>query len=141
MREIVIVFPFNVEKKELFLIQEYIHHYDQKFWKFVSGGIDKKGKTNKEHAIEELAEEVGMQSENVYHQYSSKKIFGNRGVHFYIAENPVLMKNPPENPDTDYITDQKWVNQQEFESMLENHDLLWDQATMAATQMFKKYEK
>lgn len=138
-REVVIVFPFNTQTKELFIIQEYIHHYDRKFWKFVSGGVDKEGASLLQHALEELAEEVGMQSDNLYHFHSSEKIFGNRGVHFYIAEDPVKMEHPPENPDTDYITDQKWINKEEFDAMLENHDLLWDQATMTATQMFKKY--
>ena len=43
-REVVIVYPFNTKTKEIFLIQEYIHLYDRKFWKFVSGGVDKKAK-------------------------------------------------------------------------------------------------
>jgi 8-oxo-dGTP pyrophosphatase MutT (NUDIX family) len=140
-REIVIVYPFNTETQEIYLIQEYIHHYDRKFWKFVSGGIDKNGKDNLTHAREELAEEVGMESQNTYHLYSSEKIFGNRGSHFYVAENPIVMEHPPENPDTDIITDTRWVNQNQFQDMLDHKELLWDATTMCALQVFKRYSK
>lgn len=139
-REIVIVYPFNTQTNQIFLIQEYIHHYDKKFWKFVSGGIDKTGKDNLTHATEELAEEVGMESSHMYHIYSSERIFGNRGSHFYIAENPIIMEHPPENPDHDIITDSKWVTQDEFQIMLNNKELLWDEATMCALQVFNKYK-
>lgn len=139
-REIVIVYPFNTNTEELFLVQEYIHHYKKSFWKFVSGGIDKPGKSNREHAIEELAEEVAMKSDNIYHIYSAPKIFGNRGTHFYVAENPIVLENPPENPDQDIITESKWVDEREFQEMLDNRELLWDEATMCALQIFKKYK-
>ena len=110
-REVVIVYPFNTKTKEIFIIQEYIHGYDRKFWKFVSGGVDKVDKDILTHAIEELAEEVSMESKVFHHLYSSERIFGNRPMHYFIAENPVMMENPPENPDLDYITAAKWVNQ------------------------------
>ncbi|MDZ7878809.1 MAG: NUDIX domain-containing protein [Saprospiraceae bacterium] len=138
-REVVIVYPFNTETKEIFIIQEYIHGYDRKFWKFVSGGIDKVGKDIITHAIEELAEEVGMESNQVYHLYSSERIFGNRPIHCFIAENPIVMDNPPENPDDDYITATKWVNQTEFQKMLDSQELIWDQGTICALQAFRKY--
>ena len=139
-REVVIVYPFNTQTKEIFLIQEYIHLYDRKFWKFVSGGVDKVGKDIRTHAVEELAEEVAMQSNEVYHLYSSERIFGNRPMHYFIAENPVIMEHPPENPDEDYITGTKWVDQTEFQLMLDNRELLWDQGTMCALQAFRKYQ-
>jgi len=111
VREVVIVFPFNTKTKEIFLIQEFIHHYDRKIWKFISGGVDKDGKDMATHAIEELAEEVAMHSDAFHHLYSSELIFGNRGIHYFVAEDPVILENPPENPDLDYITDTRWVNQ------------------------------
>lgn len=139
-REVVIVYPFNTKTKEIFIIQEYIHSYDRKLWKFVSGGIDKPGKDIKTHAIEELAEEVGLESTEVYHLYSSERIFGNRGMHYFIAENPEVMNHPPENPDEDYITATKWVTQTEFQQMLDDQELQWDQGTMCALQTFRKYQ-
>jgi 8-oxo-dGTP pyrophosphatase MutT (NUDIX family) len=138
-REVVIIYPFNTETKEIFLIQEYIHSYDRKFWKFVSGGVDKVDKDIMTHAIEELAEEVSMESEVVSHLYSSERVFGNRPMHYFIAENPVLMENPPENPDEDYITDAKWVDIEAFQKMLDDRELQWDQGTMCALQVFRKY--
>lgn len=141
MREIVIVFPFNTQTKEIFLIQEYIHHYDKKIWKFVSGGVDKNGKDYMTHAVEELAEEVAFGSDNFYHLYSSDPVFGNRGSHFYVAENPRILENPPENPDLDYITGTQWVNREAFQHMLDTKELLWDQATMCALQVFERYNK
>ena len=137
-REIVLVYPFNTKTKELFIIEEYIHHYKKSYWKFVSGGIDKNGKDLKTHAIEELAEEVAMESENMYHIYSAPKIFGNRGTHFFVAENPVVMDNPPINPDTDEIINQKWITEEEFHTMLDTKELLWDEGTMVASQVFRK---
>lgn len=139
VREVVIVFPFNTETKEIFLIQEYIHHYDRKFWKFVSGGVDKDGKDLQTHAVEELAEEVAMQSDSLYHLYSAERVFGARAIHYYVAENPTVMENPPANPDHDYITDTKWVSQTEFQRMLDAKELIWDQGTMCALQVFRRY--
>lgn len=138
-REVVIIYPFKTETKEIFLIQEYIHSYARKFWKFVSGGVDKLDKDILTHAIEELAEEVSMESSNFYHLYSSERVFGNRPIHYFIAENPVIMENPPENPDEDYITDAKWVNETEFQKMLDAKELQWDQGTMCALQAFRRY--
>jgi 8-oxo-dGTP pyrophosphatase MutT (NUDIX family) len=139
VREVVIVYPFNTKTKQIFLIQEYIHHYDKKFWKFVSGGVDKDNKDLQTHAVEELAEEVAMQSDTLYHFYSSERVFGNRVIHYYIAENPIILENPPKNPDHDYITDTKWVDRNEFQRMLDDRELLWDQGTMCALQVFRKY--
>lgn len=140
-REIVLVFPFNIKTKKLLIVEEYIHHYKKSYWKFVSGGIDKGGKDLLTHATEELAEELGMESDNIYHIYSAPKIFGNRGTHFYVAEDPMEMNNPPENPDTDEIINQKWVSESEFQTMLDSRDLLWDEGTMVASQVFQKYKK
>lgn len=140
-REIVLVYPFNTKTNELFIIHEYIHHYKKSYWKFVSGGVDKNGKNLLTHATEELAEEVAMESNNIYHIYSAPKIFGNRGTHFYVAENPIVMQCPPENPDTDEIIDQKWISEDQFNHMLDNHELLWDEGTMVAGQVFRKYKK
>lgn len=140
-REIVLVYPFNTKTNELFIIREYIHHYKKSYWKFVSGGVDKNGKDLLTHATEELAEEVAMESDNVYHIYSAPKIFGNRGTHFFVAENPSVMEYPPENPDTDEIIDGKWINEDQFNQMLDNRELLWDEGTMIATQIFRKYNK
>lgn len=138
-REVVIVYPFNTETKEIFIIQEYIHAYDRKLWKFISGGVDKVGKDILTHAMEELAEEAAMQSNVFYHLYSSERIFGNRPMHYFIAENPSIMETPPKNPDEDFIIEAKWVNQTEFQKMLDNKELLWDQGTMCALQVFRKY--
>ncbi|KEO73257.1 NUDIX domain-containing protein [Anditalea andensis] len=140
-REVVIVYPFNTETNEMYVIQEYIHSYDRKFWKFVSGGVDKVDKNILTHAIEELAEEVAMESDVFFHLYSSEKVFGNRPMHYFIAEDPVVMENPPVNPDDDYITDAKWVDEEAFQKMLDNKELLWDQGTMCALQAFRKYRK
>lgn len=137
-REIVIVYPFNIKKNKIFLIQEYIHHYDRKVWKFVSGGVDKKNKDYATRAHEELAEEVAMKSDNFYHIHSSERIFGNRGSHFYVAEDPIILKNPPENPDKDIITDSKWVTKDQFEVMMNSRELMWDEATMCALQVFRE---
>jgi 8-oxo-dGTP pyrophosphatase MutT (NUDIX family) len=139
-REVVIIYPFNTETKEIFLIQEYIHSYARKFWKFVSGGVDKIDKDILTHAIEELAEEVAMESDTFHHLYSSERVFGNRPMHYFIAENPVIMKNPPVNPDEDYITASKWVNLTEFQQMLDDQELIWDQGTMCALQAFRRYQ-
>jgi len=139
-REIVLVFPFNTKTKELFIIREYIHHYKKSYWKFVSGGIDKNGKDFITHAREELAEEVAMESNNLYHIYSAPKIFGNRGTHSYVAENPIIMEHPPENPDTDEIIDHQWINEDQFNQMLDSKELLWDEGTMVAGQVFRKYQ-
>jgi hypothetical protein len=50
------------------------------------------------------------------------------------------MEHPPENPDTDEIIDHQWINEQQFNNMLDNRELLWDEGTMVAGQVFKKYQ-
>ncbi len=139
-REIVIVFPFDIESKRLLIIDEYIHHYQKSFWKYVSGGIDKENTDIKTHAVEELAEEMKMGAASWHHIYTAEKIFGNRGSHFYIAENPYLLDHPPENPDVDEIIGSRWVNYTEFVEMIDRQELLWDQATMVALQVFRRYQ-
>ena len=140
-REIVIVFPYNTETHEILIIQEYINHYDKKFWKAVTGGIDKEGKDAITHAHEELAEEIGMESKNMYHLHSNQKVFGARGIHAFIAENPMKLEHPPENPDTDVITDMKWINEETFWNMLDAKELLWNETALIAAQVFRKYKK
>ena len=141
LRDIVLVFPYNTKEDTLMLIEEYIHHYDRAFWKFVSGGIDKQDKDYLTHAHEELAEEMGMQTDAMYHFHSTEKVFGMRSIHCFVAENPVMMKNPPENPDTDIITQSKWVNRDEFQSTIDTKELIWNEGAMTALQIFRNYEK
>ena len=141
LREVVLIFPYNTETDELFIIQEYIHHYKKSFWKFVSGGVDKAGKDLFTHAQEELAEEVSMESDNLYHFYSFEKIFGNRGIHCYIAENPKLMKKPIDNPDLDIIEKGTWITEAMFQEMVNDHKLIWNEWAMVAQQVFNRHKK
>lgn len=141
MKSVVIVFPFNTREHKLLLIEEYIQHYGKSFWKYVSGGVDKEGKDLLTHAEEELAEELGLRAEHCYHFHHLEKIFGNREVHFFVAENVQLMEHPPENPDTDIILQSKWVTYDEFIQMLDTKQLMWDQASMAALMVFRSYQK
>ena len=141
VREIVIIFPYNTKTNEILLIEEYINHYDRRFWKAVTGGVDKEGKNEITHAREELAEEMGMESDNFYHLHSNQKVFGARGIHAYIAENPRVLENPPENPDTDVITDSQWINESTFWEMLDREDLLWNETALLAIQVFRNFMK
>jgi len=122
------------------LINEFINHYDRSFWKFVSGGIDKKDTDHLTHAREELAEELEMEAENFYHLHSSEKVFGARGLHAYVAENPQKMKNPPVNPDTDIITETRWVGEKTLHEMIDNKKLLWNESSLMALQVFRLYK-
>lgn len=140
LRDVVLIFPYNTQTNEILLIEEYVHHYDRAFWKTVSGGIDKKDKNDLTHAHEELAEEVGLKSYNLYHFHSFKGYFGSRVIHCYVAENPVEMKHPPENPDTDIITSTKWVDESELWNMIDSKELLWNEGTMVAIQIMRKYK-
>ncbi|MCD5389934.1 MAG: NUDIX domain-containing protein [Candidatus Pacebacteria bacterium] len=140
LREVVLVFPFDTKEKKLLIMQEYIHHYKRAFWKITSGGVDKKGKDLITHAREELAEELGLEANNMYHLYSSEKVFGARGLHAYIAENPIKMKKPPINPDTDEVLQTKWITESEFWQMIENRELLWNESAIMAAQVFRKFQ-
>ena len=135
--DIVIVFPINTKTKKVLLIQEYIHAYDQKIWKFASGGIDKSGKSPLEHAQEELAEELQLESEKFYHYYSFEKIFVSRETHCFVAENPTKMKKPPENPDTDFITNTKWVTEKELWKMIDNKQIIWKETVLVALNILR----
>jgi len=141
LRDIVLIFPYNTKDKKILIIEEFIHHYDRAFWKFVSGGIDKTDKDHLTHAHEELAEEMGMESNNMYHFHSTEKIFGMRGIHCFVAEDPTIMENPPENPDTDIIIQSKWLTQVEFQQMLDTKELIWNEGAMMALQIFRHYMK
>jgi len=141
LREIVLVLPYDTTTHKLLIIEEYIHHYDRKFWKLVTGGIDKKDIDNLQHAHEELAEEMAMRSDNLYHFHSFEKVFGMRGIHCFVAEDPIVMEHPPENPDTDVITQSKWINEQELWEMIDAKELIWNESAMAAAQVFRRYIK
>lgn len=141
LREIVLIFPFDKERKKLLIIEEYIHHYDRHFWKIVSGGVDKEGRSLMEHAQEELAEEVSLSSKHWLHFHSFEKIFGCRGIHCFIAEDPQLLETPIENPDMDIITSTRWVSEEEFHAMIDAKELIWNESTLVALQVFKKYRE
>lgn len=140
LRDVVLIFPYDTEQKKILLIEEYIHHYKRSFWKTVSGGIDKKDKDNLTHAHEELAEEIGMKSYNLYHFHSFERIFGARAIHCYIAEDPVEMKHPPKNPDIDIITATKWIDETELWEMIDTKELIWNEGTMTAVQVMRSYK-
>ena len=136
-RDIVIIFPVDTAKKKVLLIQEYIHSYDQKIWKFASGNTDKSGKSLIEHATEELAEELKMEAKVFTHFYTFEKIFVSRRTHCFIAENPTIMPNPPENPDTDFITDTRWVSQSELWAMIDTKEIFWKETVLVALNILR----
>ena len=136
-RDIVIIFPINTKTKKVLLIQEYIHLYDQKIWKFASGGMDKSGKSPLQHAKEELAEELQMEAKVFKHFYTFEKIFVSRKTHCFVAENPTIMKNPPENPDTDFITNTKWVSESELWEMIDTKEIFWKETVLVALNILR----
>lgn len=142
-KNIVIVFPVNIEQRKILLIEEYVHYYKRSIWKFVSGGIDKKDTDILTHAHEELEEELGMKSDNIYEYYFFEKIFKFREIYCYVAENPVYMKNPVENPDHKYhnfIKETKWVNYSELQQLVDDRDIIWNESVLVALQILKGLE-
>ena len=141
LRDIVLVFPFNTDTKEILIIQEYVQHYEKSFWKFVSGGIDKNNKDSLTHAREELAEELGLESDSFYLFHFFEPYFGSRSIYCFVAENPRVMVDPPENPDIDIIEQTRWVDVEGLQVMIDNKELIWNESTMVALQIFRSYTK
>lgn len=142
-KNIVIIFPLDIKNKKILLIEEYVHYYKRSLWKFVSGGIDKKGIDILAHAHEELEEEIGMKSDNVYEYYFFEKIFKFRKIYCYIAENPIKMKNPVENPDHkhhNFIKETKWVNYEELQKLVDNREIIWNESVLVALQILRDLE-
>lgn len=140
-RDIVIVFPYNPKTKEILLIEEYRKDYDQNIWKFVSGGMDKEGKTETQVAQEELAEEMGLEAKkwSIFHEFG--KVFSSVKITYFIAEDVSEMKNPPENPDDDFIVNQKWVNLNELWRMIDAKEIIWKDSVLVAVNFLRSLEK
>lgn len=60
-------------------------------------------------------------------------------VTIWVAHDPVIVDNPVENPDMFVIEETKWVDQDELQAMIDNHELHWSLATTSALQVFRKF--
>ncbi len=139
-KDIVIILPYDTQNNRVLLIQEYVYYYDKLIWKFVSGRIDKKGKDPQQHAQEELFEELGMKTENMRTYYTFEKIFKFRKIHVYVAENPIEVIHPIENPDHkhgNYIHDQKWVDYETLMEMVKKREIIWNESVFVALNLMK----
>lgn len=139
-RDVVLVFPYDTKEKKMLIMQEYIQHYKKAFWKITSGGIDKIETSPEQHAIEEMNEELGLESDTWHHVHTTKPYFGARVIHAYVAENPYPSKNPIDNPDDDEILETKWIDETEFLAMLDSGELLWNEGALMALQIFRRYK-
>lgn len=142
-KNIIIIFPLDTKNKKILLIEEYVHYYKRSVWKFVSGGIDKNDTNVITHAHEELEEELGMKSDSIYEYYFFEKIFKFRKIYCYVAENPVHMKNPVENPDHKYhnfIKETKWVNHAELQQLVDDRRIIWNESVLVALQILREIE-
>jgi len=124
---------------EILLIKEFRAHEKGARWKAVSGWMDKDGLDNLTIAKEELAEEVGMAAENweklPHFDIVDKTI--SIETSYFIAHDPYLLEDPPENPDHDEIEQLRWVSLRAYEIMLENGEMMWDRDALYILQALK----
>ena len=57
---------------------------------------------------------------------------------FFVAYDPKLVTDRPENPDHDTVEDMKWVTLPELWKMLDNNEIEWSDRTIAGIQILRK---
>lgn len=132
----VVVYPLKDE--HILMIYEHRRMSQKTVWRFVTGLVDKEGKSNEEIAREELQEEVGHDAKRFqlvhHHEYRGTFIYND--FHF-IAHEPFQMEQPPENPDGDVIKDMKWVSLDDIYDMLDSGDLDPSEEALIAIQILR----
>lgn len=139
LRKGVQVIPYNNGK--IMLINENRTHENKARWKLISGWVDKPEKSIRDHAIEELAEEVAYQAENwkeIYHSDNNDKTISTSSYYFS-CENLEKLKNPPENPDSCIVLEYDWFTFDEIFKMISNKKILPESPIMLA--LLFLYEK
>ena len=90
-----------------------------------------------------MLEEVGMVSNDwkkIYEVAPSDRTIDNP-VSFWVASDPTVVDNPVQNPDMFIVQEQKWVDRDEFQSMVDTGEIHWSIVSMAALQVFHRYTK
>ncbi len=124
LRDGVHIIPYD-EEKGILLIREYRVHEKGERWKFVSGWVDKKGKSLLEHAKEELAEELGLQAGKwtLLYQEKNKNATCSTSLHVYLCEEISPLKEKSKNPDSGEILEMKWFNFQDFFHLIQRGNI------------------
>ncbi len=132
LRPGIVVLPVN-QRKILLILEDRVHEVEPR-WKLVSGWMDKDGLDDLEIAQEELAEEVGMASD----QWEKLPFCGrsrntlNVPIAYFAAHNPYHLSNPPQNPDNDVVLERKWVDFAMYNNLLDDGAVMWDRDALYA---------
>ncbi len=134
---------YPICENKILIMCEHRRHEGRSRWKFVGGWLDKEQKTELEVAQEELLEELGYEAHtwNLFHVFDTGKSTVGLKATYYVAQGLVKHPNPPQNPDSDFVSDTKWVTLDELFSMIDNHDLIWDNDALAGVQALRQFGK
>ena len=94
------VIPYRDDGKILLMHESRLHETTSR-WKLVAGWIDKDGTTPLQHAIDELAEEVGYTATSWTHllKMDDTNFTVSYQTDFFVCTDLVKIPNPPNNPD------------------------------------------
>jgi len=138
------VFPINEDGKML-VMKEFRIHEGSARWKFVSGWSDKKEMSFLDIAKAELAEEVALEADT-WEELTTEALFMkkqtfNPNTRFFFCFDIKEMKNAPENPDRDTVEETKWISYAELWRMVETDPAMWDEDTLIALMLLRKYSR
>jgi 8-oxo-dGTP pyrophosphatase MutT (NUDIX family) len=128
------VIPYREDGKILLMHESRTHETISR-WKLVSGWVDKDGKTPLEHAIDELAEEVGYTATSWFHisKMDDKNFTISFQTDFFACTDLVKIPNPPNNPDEGcQVLDCGWFSFDEIFDLMADGRMLKDNTILVA---------
>lgn len=137
------IIPYR-DNGKILLMHESRPHETNPRWKLVSGWIDKEHKTALEHAIEELAEEVGHTAETWIQlpKMDDANFTVSFQADFFACRGLQKIEQPPENPDNGCeVLGYDWFSFDQIFDMLNDGKILKDNAILVALSYIREQEK
>ena len=132
-----------IRDKKILLINEYRNHERSARWKLITGWCDKENKTPQDHAIEELAEEVGMQAEiwEKFFSSATPNATVNINSHYFVCKSISELVVKIENPDTSKVLEYAWFGYSEIFDLINEGKMFPSGSTMVALWYLYSLEK
>lgn len=137
------VIPYRNDGK-IMLMHESRAHETSPRWKLVSGWIDKDSKTDLEHAIEELAEEVGHTAQTWIKlpRMDDNNFTVSFQADFFVCTDLEKIENPPLNPDQGCtVLGYDWFTFDEIFDMMHDGKILKDNTILVALSYMREQPK
>lgn len=115
-----------IRDNKILLMNEFRTHEESARWKLITGWAEKPGKSLLEHAVEELAEEVGMQAGywKEFFNSAAPNATVNLNTHYFVCKDIAKLKEKIPNPDSSEVLGYDWFSYDEIFALI-NAGKMW----------------